>query len=307
MNDLPTIRRAVAAAQPYVRRTPLLPIDAGRWLKLESLQPTGSFKVRGFVAAALAMSPNERGRGLLTVSAGNAALACAYAAQALEVPCRVFSFDTAPKAKIEGVRALGARVTLLPRAELLAWMNRRGWEGEPEWFIHPFADDLVQAGHGGIGLEILADLPEVRRVVVPVGGGGLMVGVAEAVRQIRPEVEMVGAISSGYAMWPRIMRGEPLDRALTPETIADGTTAPYDPRLRPRLAACVDSWVTVPEPALRRAVWRLASHGKVVAEGAGALAYAALDCLEGRPATVAVVSGGNIDPALLVELGSESL
>jgi len=307
VNDLQMIGAAVAAAQPYVRRTPLLPLDRGRWLKLESLQPTGSFKVRGFLAAALALSPDERARGLLTVSAGNAALACAYAAQALEVPCRVFSFDTAPKAKIEGVRALGAGVTLLPRHELLAWIGRRGWEAEPESFLHPFADDLVQAGHGGIGLEILAEVPEVRRVVVPVGGGGLMVGVAEAITQTRPGVEMVGAVAGGYEMWPRIMRGEPPDVTLKPETIADGITAPYDPRLRPRLEACVDSWVTVPEPALRRAVWRLAAEGKVVAEGAGALAYAGLDFLEGRPPTVAVVSGGNIDPALLVELGSEPL
>ncbi|MBJ7604180.1 MAG: pyridoxal-phosphate dependent enzyme [Candidatus Dormibacteraeota bacterium] len=307
MNDLQTIGAAVAAAQPYVRRTPLLPLDRGRWLKLESLQPTGSFKVRGFLAAALALSPDERARGLLTVSAGNAALACAYAAHALDVPCRVFSFDTAPKTKLEGLRALGAGVTLLPRADLLAWLSRHGWEAEPETFIHPFADDLVQAGHGGIGLEILADVPGVHRVVVPVGGGGLMVGVAEAIKQTRPAVEMVGAVAAGYEMWPRIMRGESLAATLKPETIADGTTAPYDSRLQPRLAACVDSWVTVPEPVLRGSVWRLAAEGKVVAEGAGALAYAALDFLESRPPTVAVVSGGNIDPALLVQLNAESL
>ncbi|MDQ6899808.1 MAG: pyridoxal-phosphate dependent enzyme, partial [Candidatus Dormibacteraeota bacterium] len=207
----------------------------------------------------------------------------------------------------EAVRALGAGVTLLPRAELLAWISRRGWEAEPEAFIHPFADPLVQAGHGGIGLEILAEVPEVSRVVVPVGGGGLMVGVAEAIKQTRPSVEMVGVAAGGYEMWPRIMRGENLEVTIKPETIADGTTAPYDPRLGPRLEACVDSWVTVPEPALRRAVWRLAAEGKVVAEGAGALAYAALDFLGGRPATVAVISGANIDPALLVELSSEPL
>ncbi len=297
----------MTAAQPYVRRTPVLQIGADRWLKLELLQRTGSFKVRGFVAAALALPPEERARGLMTVSAGNAALACAYAARALGLACRIFSFDTAPMAKVDGVRSLGAGVILLPRVELLDWIDRRGWEEEPETFIHPFAGDLVQAGHGGIGLEILADVPDVRRVVVPVGGGGLMVGVAEAIKQTQAGVEMIGAVSSGYAMWPRIMRGEPPEMTLRPETIADGTAAPYDPRMRPRLAACVDSWVTVPEVALRTSVLRLAGEAKVVAEGAGALAYAALDLLPRALPTVAVISGGNIDPGQLLELSAAAL
>src|SRR5207248_142578 len=123
--------------------------------------------------------PEERrARGLLTVSAGNAALACAHVARRLGVPCRVVMFDTAPPPKLEGVRRLGAEPVLLPRADLLAWMGGRGWESEPETFIHPFADAAVQAGHGGVGLEIAEQLPEVERVLVAVGGGGLVSGVA---------------------------------------------------------------------------------------------------------------------------------
>jgi threonine dehydratase len=298
---LDEIRAAAERAQPYVRRTPLQPLEGGRWLKLELLQPTGSFKVRGFLAAALAMQPERRARGLLTVSAGNAALACAYAARALDVPCRVVMFDTAPPPKIDGVRALGATPILKTRPELLDWMATRGWESEPEAFIHPFADPTVQAGHGGVGLEIVEDLPGVERVVVAVGGGGLMTGVASAVKQCRPGVEVIGVQSDGYPLWVRTFaEGSP--PALTPQTIADGTSAPYEAAQHERLGECVDRWIAVPEARVRAAVAELAVAGKVVAEGAGAIPYAALELLPAGPPTAAVVSGGNIAPALLAEL-----
>jgi threonine dehydratase len=301
MIPLDEIRAAAERARPYVRRTPLHPLGDGRWLKLELLQPTGSFKVRGFLAAALAVPAERLARGLLTVSAGNAALACAYAARALDVPCRVVMFDTAPPPKIEGVRALGATPILETRPQLLDWMATRGWESEPEAFIHPFADPTVQAGHGGVGLEIVEDLPTVERVVVAVGGGGLMTGVASAVKQRRPGVEVIGVQSDGYPLWVRTF-AEGAPPALTPQTIADGTTAPYEPTQHERLAECVDRWIAVPEARVRAAVAELAAAGKVVAEGAGALSYAALELLPPGPPTAAVISGGNIAPALLADL-----
>ena len=301
--SLDHVRAAAERAQPFVRHTPLLPLDHDRWLKPELLQPTGSFKVRGFFAAALALPEEQRVRGLITVSAGNAALACSYVASRLGVPCRVVMLDSAPAAKVEGVRQFGGEPLLKPRPELLAWMSQRGWESERQTFIHPFADPLVQAGHGGIGLEIAEQLPGVERVVVAVGGGGLMTGVASAVKQLKPSVQVVGVQSDGYPLWPRTF-SEGRAPALTPATVADGTTAPYDADMHRALAACVDCWVTVQEVRLREAVVELAQTGKVVAEGAGALAYAALDRLETGPLTVAVVSGGNIDPGLLAELMS---
>lgn len=301
MIPLDRIREAAERARPHVRRTPLVPLDGGRWLKLELLQPTGSFKVRGFIAAALALPEERRTRGLLTVSAGNAALACAHAAHALGVPCRVVMFDTAPKPKVEGVRALGGTPVFKTRPELLAWMADRAWESEPETFLHPFADPVVQAGHGGAGLEIVEDLPDVERVVLAVGGGGLAAGVASAVKQCRPGVEVVGVQSDGYPLWPRTF-AEGAPAQVTPATIADGTSAPYDAGQHALLATCVDRWVTVPEALLRAAVVELATAGKVVAEGAGALPFAALDQLPAGPRTVAVISGGNIAPALLAEL-----
>lgn len=300
MIEVQRIRAAAGRARPHVLRTPLVPVD-GALMKLECLQPTGSFKVRGFFAAALALPRERLRKGLITVSAGNAAQACAYVAHELGVSCRVVMYDTAPPPKVEGVRRWGATPIPMPRDELLQWMTREGWNGEPESFIHPFADREVMAGHGGLGLELVEDVPDLARVIVPVGGGGLVGGVASALKALRPGVEIIGVQSDGYPLWTRCFEaGGPV--AIKPETIADGTTAPFDARMFELLKECVDRWLTVPEPRLRAAVPQIAATAKVVAEGAGALAYAALEQLEPGPRTVAVVSGGNIDPRLLADL-----
>lgn len=300
MVEVERIRTAAERARPHVIRTPLVPVE-GALLKLECLQPTGSFKVRGFFAAALNLPADRLRRGLITVSAGNAAQACAYVAKKLGVHCRVVMYDTAPATKIEGVKRWGAVPILMPRDAMLEWLATEGWRAEPESFIHPFADAEVMAGHGGLGLELLEDVPELARVVVPVGGGGLIGGVASALKGARSDIEVIGVQSDGYPLWARCLEA---GGAVTikPETIADGTTAPFDQGMFELLKECVDTWLTVPEPRLRTAIPELASAAKVVAEGAGALAYAALEQLEPGPATVAVVSGGNIDPKLLASL-----
>src|SRR5215472_3975302 len=148
------IRAAAERARPYVLRSPMVPVEGGL-LKLDCLQPTGSFKVRGFFAQALDLPVTDRARGLITVSAGNAAQACAYVAHALEVPCRVVMYETAPPPKIEGVKRWGAAPLLMPRDRVLQWLAGEGWKDEPETFIHPFAEDEVLAGHGGVGLDLL--------------------------------------------------------------------------------------------------------------------------------------------------------
>ncbi len=257
--------------------------------------------MRGFFAAALALPQDRLARGLITVSAGNAAQACAYVAHTLHVPCRVVMYETAPATKIDGVKRWGGVPVLMPRDQMLQWMADEGWKSEPETFIHPFAEPAVMAGHGGIGLELLADVPELRRVVVPVGGGGLIGGIASALKGSGKDVEVIGVQSDGYASWTRWLEaGGPTP--VTPNTIADGTTAPFDQRNFALMKELVDRWVTVPEPRLKAAILQLAAAGKVVAEGAGALAYAALEQLEPGPLTVAIVSGGNIDTKLLASL-----
>jgi threonine dehydratase len=298
--DVERIRAAADRARKHVQRTPLVPVE-GAFLKLECLQPTGSFKVRGFFAAALQLPSQQLRRGLITVSAGNAAQACAYVAKTLGVSCRVVMYETAPITKIEGVKRWGATPILMPRDQMLQWLANEGWRSEPESFIHPFADPEVMAGHGGLGLELLEDVPDLARVLVPVGGGGLIGGVASALKGLRPEIEVIGVQSDGYALWKRSLEADgPV--AIKPETIADGTTAPFDARMFELMKECVDRWLTVPEPRLRTAIPELAIAAKVVAEGAGALAFAALEQLEPGPPTVAVVSGGNLAPELLVQL-----
>ena len=293
------VRSAARSAAPYILRTPVVPAPDGTSLKLDCLQPTGSFKVRGYFAAALALDAAELRKGLLTVSAGNAAAACAYVAHRLGVPCRVVMFETAPAPKLDAVRRWGARPVLMPREELFRWMAERGWEAEPEAFIHPHTDEEVAAGHGSVGLELLEQVPGLARVVVPVGGGGLVTGVAAAVKEA--EVEVIGVQSDGYPLWPRsLAAGGQVD--LTPATIADGTAAPFNAVMFERLKECVHRWIVVPEPRLKAAVAELVAVAKVVPEGAGALAYAALEQLRPGPPTAALVSGGNIDPALLGEL-----
>lgn len=298
------VQAAAGRAAPHIRATPALELAGGRWLKLECLQPAGSFKVRGYFAAALALTEERRRAGLLTVSAGNAAAGCAYVAAQLGVRCRVVMVDSAPAPKVEAVKRWGAETTFLPRAELFAWMAERGWETEPEAFIHPHTDEELAAGHGGIGLEILEQVPGVARVLVPVGGGGLVTGVAAALKGARPGIEVLGVMSDGYALWPAAIAagGDP---HLSPQTIADGTAAPFNAVMFERLRECVDRWLVVPEPRLRTAIPELAAAGKVVAEGAGALAFAALEQLPDDRPTVALVTGGNIDSKLLAELLSE--
>jgi threonine dehydratase len=289
---------------PHIRHTPLIPTPSDGFLKLESLQPTGSFKVRGFFAAANVVDRERVAHGLLTVSAGNAALACAYVARELQVPCRVMMFDTAPALKVNGVRNLGAKPVLMPRDRLFEWIATRAWEHDPEVFIHPFAEEAVIVGHSSIVPEILADLPDVERVFVPVGGGGLICGIALGFAALKPDVQVVGVQSDGYPLWQAAfaVNGPP---SLTPSTIADGTSAPFDPVMFERLRALVTEWVLVPEATVRQAVARLATDVKVVAEGAGALAYAAM--IDGRPTprTMAILSGGNIDGSRLAELLTE--
>ena len=299
--DSARVQEIAGLLAPHIRHTPLIPTPAGGLLKLESLQPTGSFKVRGLFAAAHGMARERVARGLLTVSAGNAALACAYVARELRVACRVVMFDTAPGLKVNGVRELGANVVLMPRDRLLEWIATRAWERDPEVFIHPFADDAVIEGHSSIVPEILAELPDVERVLVPVGGGGLICGIALGFAALKPDVHVVGVQSGGYPLWQQAfaVNGPP---SLTPDTIADGTSAPFDAVMFERLRSLVGEWVVVPEATVRRTVARLAAEVKVVAEGAGALAYAAMVDGRSTPRTVAILSGGNIDPSRLAEL-----
>ena len=273
-------------------------------LKAENLQRTGSFKIRG-AAAKLAALGDGCARGVVAASAGNHAQSLAAAARARGVPCEVFVPDDAPLAKVDAAAGQGAIVNVGGGSvdECLALARRRAKEGGLA-FVHPFDDPDIVAGQGSLGLEVLEDVPDLSRVIVPVGGGGLCSGIAIAVKAQRPEVEVIGVQASACAPYPEsLRRGRPVP-ATSVLTIADGIAVkrPGDLTLE-LLSRHADGIVVVDEDAVAEAMVVLMERCKLVVEGAGAVGVAAL--LGGQVAaapsgtTVAVLSGGNVDPGLL--------
>ncbi len=292
------LEEAMRASQGVVRHTPVLTAASLSErcggtivLKAENLQRTGSFKLRG--ALNKVRSSPRSVRGVVAGSAGNHAQALAYAARASGLPCRVFMPVDAAVSKVEGVRAFAAEVRQEGGTvnDCVA-LARDLAEAERMTFVHPFDDLDVIAGQAGLGLELLEDVPDLARVVVPVGGGGLASGVALAVKQRRPDVSIVGV--------------EVEDRA---RTIADGIAVKQPGELtRPLLDSMLDELVTVPEDDIAEAMVLLVERSKLVVEGAGAVSLAAL--LNGSVtarssgSTVAVLSGGNVDVSLLAAVAT---
>ena len=298
--SLGDIRAAADRIQPYVLRTPTLSGEAvagaGVWLKAENLQRTGSFKVRGAVNAVLQLSADQRQRGVVTLSAGNHGMALAYAAQAFAIPCVVVVREDAAMAKLQAIRRYGAEIVLTPIAQwqerLEAEQRRRNLQ-----LVHPFDDPAVAAGQGTVGLEILEALPDLRSLIVPVGGGGLIAGVAVAVKRQRPEVRIIGVEpEQAPTVNESLAAGQPVAPSRL-DTVADGLAAPYT---RPFNLALIQRYVdemrTVSDAAIIEALRLIALQAKLVVEPAGAAAAAALlaDPAIQRP-VVAILSGGNLD------------
>ncbi len=310
MIDLDAIRSAAARIAGRVHRTPLLSARSigeragvSLFLKCESLQKTGSFKPRGALNIVLTLTDEARARGLVTVSAGNHAQAVAWAARAVSAPCVVVMPDSAPRSKLDAVRGYGAEVILHPdRATLFDRLHEVERE-RGATFVHPFDDPIGLAGAGTAGLEIVEQCPEVEVVFVPVGGGGLMGGVASAVKQMKPATRVIAVeLEAGPGLGPALAAGKPVPVPRPADTLADGMTPPFVGALPLAIAReCVDEIVTVSEAAIRDAMRWLATRAKLYVEGSGAAATAAL--LAGRVTAardtrvVALVSGGNVDPA----------
>jgi threonine dehydratase len=298
--SLADIRAAADRIRPYVVRTPTLSGEAVAgadvWLKAENLQRTGSFKVRGAVNAVLQLSPDQRRRGVITLSAGNHGLALAYAAQAFRIPCVVVVREDAPVSKLEAIRRAGAEIVLTPIAR---WQERLEAEQRERnlHLLHPFDDPAVAAGQGTVGLEILDAVADVRSVIVPVGGGGLIAGVAVAVKQQRPEVRIIGVEpEQAPGVSESLAAGHPVAPSRL-DTVADGLAAPYTRLFNLGLIQrYVDEMRTVSDAAIIDALKTIALKAKLVVEPAGAAALAALlaDPAIERP-VVAIVSGGNVD------------
>ena len=312
MPSLPTLEEIGEARErirPAVRRTPLITADErfdaeDLYLKLETFQPVGSFKLRGVFNAVAALSETERSRGVSTVSAGNTAQALAWSARRFGVPARSLMPETAPSAKIEAVRAYGGEPVLVPVAELFRYLREEGWKDEPYAFIHPWTNRDVMTGHASLGLEILEDLPDVETVLVPVGGGGLLAGVGAALRAAKPSVRVVAVEPSGCpALHLSLESGRPME--VDCRTICDGVAVPYiTEEMFPLLQELCSSVALVSEDRVKSAVKGLALWNKVVAEPSGALSVAAALAIPRAQRgqwgkTVALVTGGSIDPAKL--------
>jgi threonine dehydratase len=289
-------------------RTPLVRLGADApaeiWLKLECLQPIGSFKIRGASNRMALASRAELAHGVWTASAGNMAQGVAWNARRLGIPCTVVVPEGAPATKIAAVERLGGRVVAVPHDEWFDTFRTHTREGIEGLFVHAFSDDAVMAGNGTIGLEILEDLPDVDAVVVPFGGGGLVSGIASALRALRPSAKVYAAeVSTAAPLAASLAKGTPTEIAHT-RTFVDGIGGP---RVFPEMFALakelLDGALVSSVEEIARAIRVLAERNRVVAEGAGAAGVAAaMAGKAGKGKVVCVVSGGNIDSATLATI-----
>lgn len=287
-------------------RTPLLLLhdSTSIWIKPEVLQPVGSFKLRGIYNAVAALDPAERARGVCTVSSGNTAQALSWSARRFGVSARAIMPDNAPQTKIDATRAYGGVPDLRDPESAFTSLYDGSYRDEPENFIHPVANRAVMAGHGTIALEILEDLPEVDTVFVPVGGGGLSCGIAATLKAKRTRARVIGVQpASCTPVIAGLAAGKPVIVPI--ETFCDGVAVSFMfPEMEALLRELLDDIVTVEEEEVFVTIQQLALKNKVIAEGAGALAVAAaLQTPEDqRGRSVAIISGGSIDPDKLANI-----
>jgi threonine dehydratase len=305
MIPLEEIRRAREVLAGKVVRTPLVRLDGTDvYLKLENLQPIGSFKLRGALNAIGGASPDELRAGVVTGSAGNMGQGVAWAARELGVPCTVVVPDSAPEAKLAAIVQLGGRIVKVPYERWWQTLEESSYPEVDGLFVHPVQDERVMAGNGTIGLELLEDLPEPEVVLVPFGGGGLSTGIASAVKALRPQTRVYAVEpETGAPLTASFAAGGAVPIEFQPSFV-DGAGGPaLLPAMWPRLRDLLDGAFAVSLDETAEAVRVLARRGRVVAEGAGALALAAAlgGRVEGGP-VICIVSGGNIDASKLATI-----
>jgi threonine dehydratase len=311
LSSVKNARNAIAGA---AIRTPLvrLNVDTGPaeiYLKLENLQPIGSFKIRGAANAIFHLSPQELELGVVTASAGNMAQGVAWNARKLGIPCTVIAPETAPDAKISAIERLGGHVIKVSFEEWWRAFEERRYAGVNGTFIHAFDDENVMAGNGTIALEILEDLAEPDAVVIPWGGGGLTCGIASVMRALRPQCKVFTAeVNTAAPLAASISAGEPTEVDYQPSFV-DGIGAKrVFPQMFERARGLIDGALVADLQEIAGAIRLLMERNRVVAEGAGACSVAcALSGKAGTGKVVCVVSGGNIDTSKLARILSGEL
>jgi threonine dehydratase len=307
---LAEIEAARARIAGTILRTPLVKLQMGPGfpdirLKLENLQPINAYKLRGAANAVAMLSDAEKRRGVWTISAGNAGQGVAYAARAAGVPCTVVAIETAPQSKLERMKALGARLVLVSYTDAWKALEERAYPGVDGAFVHPFDDHNFIAGHGTMGLEILEDAPDTAAIIGGIGGGGLVVGVASAVKALKPGIKMFGAEPETAA--PAALShkmGSPQPFKDWQASFVDGAGGQsVFPRMWERMKPLIDDYIVVTLEETKAAMRLMAEKARIISEGAGALPLAAaLTGKAGQGPIVAIVSGGNIDLAKFAEL-----
>jgi len=310
LSEIQEARKRIAQT---VVRTPLIRLELGPdfpdiRLKLENLQPINAYKLRGAANAVALLSDSERERGVWTISAGNAGQGVAYAARQAGVPCAVVVIETAPKSKLDRMRALGAKLFPVPYEVAWKTLEERAFPGAEGTFIHPFDDDNFIAGHGTMGLEILEDVPDAAAVIASIGGGGLITGVGSALKALKPEIKIFGVEPETAA--PAAMSfkmGSPQVFKEWKASFVDGAGGQsMFPRMWERMKSIVDDYFVVSLQETRKAMRLMAEKTRVISEGAGALPLAAaLTGKAGNGPIVAIVSGGNIDLNKFCELTTQ--
>jgi threonine dehydratase len=314
MVTLSDIERARTRIGGVTVRTPLIPLEhQGQtlYLKPENLQPIGAFKLRGAYNKIAALSDEERSRGVITYSSGNHAQGVAYAARALETKAVIVMPRNAPAVKREATAALGAEIVLVGPSGVERQIKAEELAAEHGYvIIPPYDDEKIIAGQGTAGVEIIEDMPDLELALVPIGGGGLISGISTAIKSLKPSARVIGVEPEVAADAQASFRAGhivkfPPEQVLS--TCADGLRAQYPGTMTfEHIKRYVDDVVTVSEDEIMQAVGILAQNPSTVAEPSGAVAPAAWlfhrDALPASNHTVAVISGGNIDPALLSRL-----
>ena len=299
LSDINEAREKIAGS---AIRTPLVRLNdrespAEIYLKLENLQPIGSFKIRGASNAMAHMSPEELERGVLTASAGNMAQGVAWRARELGIPCTVVAPDTAPETKIRAIERLGGRVIKAPFEDWWRAFETRSFPGVDATFVHAFDDPYVMAGNGTIALEIMEDLPDVDAVVVPWGGGGLACGIAAGMRELKPSFKMYAAeVATAAPLGISMAAGSPQTADYQPSFVDGIGARTVFPQMLELAQTLLDGALVASLEQVSAALRLLAERNRVIAEGAGATSVAcALSGKAGHGKVVCIVSGGNID------------
>ena len=303
------IQDAKARIKGTAIRTPLVRLNvddapAEIYLKLENLQPIGSFKIRGAANAIRLADPKQIERGVWTTSAGNMAQALAWCARALGVACTVVVPDHVPLTKLRAIERFGAKPIKLPFSEMVQIAINRRYEGMEGLFIHPFSELAMMAGSGTIGLEIIEDLPDVDAVIIPWGGGGLCCGIASALRALKPEVKVYASeVETGAPLAPSLSAGKPVEVDHTYSFVDGISLSMVFPEMLQLSSQLVDGALVSTLEEVASSVRLIVERNHVVAEGAGATSVAAaLSGKAGNGKVVCVVSGGNIDSGKLAKI-----